>query len=101
MELGLILKSAAVLFDNPGGNRKAEASSGFFGCEEWIEKTLFDFGRNSCASVADIENDHIPETVTQPRGVAARAQSHGTIAADALGGILNEVDQDLLDLLGI
>ena len=55
VDLGLILKRAAVLFDDPSGDRKSEAGAGFLGGEEWIEQALFNFRRNSFPGVGDFE----------------------------------------------
>src|SRR5438093_1830140 len=51
----LILQHAAVLFDNPGGNRQAQSGAASLGREEWIEQPLFYFGCYALAGVRDFQ----------------------------------------------
>src|SRR5438552_10343818 len=54
---GLILEHAAVLFNDAGGNRQAEASPGLLGAEERVEKAFLDFGRDALAVIDHLKNN--------------------------------------------
>src|ERR1041385_7267088 len=101
IDLSLVEQRAAVLFDDSRGDRKAKARAGFLGRKEWIEEPLLDLGRDSFAGIRDLENDHSIGMVAQAPGVLASAQGNHAVGPNAVGGILDEIDQHLLDLGGI
>lgn len=90
-----------MFFNNSRGNGKPQASPCFLRAEEWIEEALLDFGGDTRAGVADIQNDYVASTIAKTARVEAGAQSYSAVSADALGGVLDEIDEHLLDLLGI
>ena len=90
-----------MFFDNPRGNRKPEAGARLFGGKKGIEQALFDLRGNTRSGIAHIEDHNIPGPVAETRCVEARPQSYSAVLAYALGCILDEVDEHLLNLLGI
>ena len=99
--LRLILQGAAVLFDNSRGDGKAQASARVLGGEEGIEQALLHFRRDAFAGVGDFEDDHVGDTIGEALVIEPGAQGDLAVLADAVSGVLDEIDQHLLDLLRV
>src|SRR5262249_1929146 len=101
MHPGLILQHAAMFFNDAGGNGEAQACAGFLGREERIEEAFLHFWRNAATGIGHFKDDHIDLHAGKALAVQPGAQGHHAIATDRIGCILDEIDEDLFDLLGI
>jgi hypothetical protein len=91
-----------MFFHDAGGNGQAEAGAGVFGRKERVEDSLGDFRGNAPSRVADFENDGRDSGGRLLAGIqGASVEGNRSILPDAIGGVLDEVDQDLLDLLSV
>src|ERR1044071_1337248 len=73
---GQILNEATVALNDPSGDGKTEAGAPFFGGKERIEEALFDFRRDSSASVLDFKNHHGVGTLQERGAALAGAQGN-------------------------
>src|ERR1051326_3785313 len=101
IEACLVLENAAVFFDDARGNGQTEAGAAFLGGKERIEEALFRFWGHAFAGVGNFNHDHVTMPFTQNPSVRASSQRDRAILADAFGGVLHKVDNDLLDLLRV
>src|SRR5258707_11209287 len=92
--LGLVLKRPAVFLDNARGDGKAQSSAGVLGGEKRVEQSLFDLGSDAFAGVGDLKDHDLGRTIGQPFGVGERAQGYRATMAYAVGGVLDEIDQN-------
>src|ERR1035437_4708278 len=99
--LGLVLQGATVFFDNARGNGKAEPGARVLGGEEWIEQPLFHIRRDAFAGIGHFQDDHLADAVGEALVIEPGAQGDLAIVADAVRSVLDEIDQDLLTLLGV
>ena len=88
-----------MFLNNPGGDGQAQASPAFFGREERIKKALLDGRRNASAGICDgdyscWERAIVTVGLDQPQG-------DGAVPANAVSRVLDQVNQDLLELLGV
>jgi hypothetical protein len=96
--LALILEGTPVLFHDARGDRQAKARPPLFGGEKGVEQPLADLGGDALAGVGHFEDDDLGFVLGERQPIASRPQGDRAIVADALGGILHQIDQDLLDL---
>lgn len=90
-----------MFIDDASGDGKAEAGPGFLGGKERVKEAGLDFARDPFAGVDDLENDGWGGFFGGRHEGAAGVEGDGAIMTDAFGGILNEVNEDLFELLGI
>jgi len=64
-------------------------------------KRFFDFGGNAFAGVRDFKDDDVRLAVGKRFPVPPGAQRDCAVVGDAVGGVLHEIDQHLLDLRGV
>src|SRR5438034_680078 len=95
---GLILEHPAVLFNDPSGNRQAEARARFLRAEERVEKALLDLGRDAIAIVAHFKNNGLGLTAAERDTRGARAQSDRAWALNGFSVVANEVDEHLFQM---
>src|ERR1051326_376646 len=101
INLGLVLEDAAVFFDDTRGDGESKAGAGWFGGEERIEEPLFNFGTDAFAGIGDFEDDDVGFAVSQALAIFPRAHRDCAAAADAVRGVLNQIDEHLLNLRGV
>ena len=78
-----------------------QSRAGVLGGKERVEQALFDFGRNAFAGVRDFKDDDVRLAVGKRFPVPPGAQRDCAVVGDAVGGVLHEIDQHLLDLRGV
>ena len=100
---GLVLQRAAVFFDNARRDGQAQAGAVFFGGEERVEHPLLDLRRNAFAGVGHLQ-DRPRRAGRSARRLSIAGATRRVMVpslADAVGGVLNQVDQHLFDLLRV
>jgi hypothetical protein len=65
--------------------------------KERVKESFFRVRLNASAGVSDFENDDVGFAVGNALAIGARAQGDSACAGDAVGGVLNEVDNHLLE----
>src|ERR1051326_4996802 len=101
VHLRLILQRAAVLFNYARRDGQAQAGAAFLGGEEWVKQAFLRARRDAFAGVGDFKNDNLSVARGQALAVESRPQGHDAVVPDGVGGVLHEVDKDLLDLLRV
>ena len=76
IDLGLVLKSAAVFLHDARGNRQTQPRAILLGGEERIEQSLLHLGRNAAPGVGHFKDDDVrfaiaESTAAGPGGSAA------------------------------
>src|SRR5438552_8005002 len=87
--------------DDAGGDGQAQAGAAFFGGKKRIEKPLFNLRSHPLPRVGDLKDRHRRVPVSEETVVAPRPQGNKAILADAVRGVLDKVNNDLLDLLWV
>ena len=95
------LHQTAVLLNDTGSNREAQTGAAFLRRKERIEKTLLDVRFDAPAGIDDVEHDGGFATAREGGRTAVGAKGDGAAGGHAVRAVLREVDEDLLELLGI
>ena len=95
---GFEVECAFVLVDYFRGDGQSKAGAIVLRAEEGIKQSFLHFGRDALASVLDFQR-HGPRQSSAQLGVAINgAQRDRALVTDAVGGVLNEIDEHLLEL---
>src|SRR5262249_26078831 len=86
------LNAALVRADDSGNGREAQAASGEFGSEKRIENLALRIRFHAAAGVSDFQ---VNRALVEPRS----DRDGSRIFADGLGGIADQVEDDLLQLV--
>ena len=83
------------------GDGQAESRAGVLGGEERIEKSLLHVRRNAFATILYFQDDDVGCFVVEVFPIPSRPELDHSALANGLGGVADEVDQHLFDLIGI
>lgn len=97
--LGMELEASAVVGDDPFGEGEAEAGAVGFGREEGVEETSLDVLGDAGAVVGDFEDDGVLGGAVEAGGMGEGTEGDMAVVGDAVGGVLDEVDEGLGELL--
>src|SRR5512136_1165204 len=103
--LRLHRNSAEMVLDDALAHEQPETRPPLFAREEGLEHLLAVLGRHADAVVGDLDTDHVLALLANHVAVAAvvhpAAHGNGPFRRHRLGGVLEKIDQDLDDLIGI
>src|SRR5712692_10898013 len=91
-----------MVFDDPLANGKTEPCPLLLGGEEGNEDVQLLFGRNARSGVRDLNLDHLDGAeITEPFRPQGPDSDLAARRSNSLERVLDEVDQNLLELLGV
>src|SRR6266540_5112678 len=94
---GVILESAPMLFDDARGDGKTQTRAAFLGGEERVEQALLNNGRNALSGIGHFEDGNVDLFSAEFGMAGAHAEHDRALLFNGLGGVADQVDQDLLD----
>src|SRR5262245_4318854 len=98
---GLALDHSTMRVDNPCGDTQAQASAVFFRGKERVEQALLRLWRNALSCVRDLQRDGRRFASFAAQRRLARAEGDGAAAGNAFGGVVHQIEQRLLELVGV
>src|SRR5690349_7348247 len=101
VDLGLVLQGATVELHDPSGDGQTKTRPVVLRSEKWIEEPFFHLRWDTLSRIRDFKHYDVGLSATQPLAVRPGAQGNRVAAADAVRGVLYQVDQHLLDLCGV
>ena len=87
--------------DNPSRDRQSQARAVFARAKKRFEQSALGFRGNAWPIILDLDEGDIALVSFEKNAVVTSAQDDDTLANHALGCILNQIDEDLLELLPV
>src|ERR1051325_972159 len=100
-DAGVKLQPSAMLLNDPGRNGQPQPAALGFRAEKRIEDPLLNLRGNAAAVVLDLNERYGPRFAVVWPGGRFGAQGDDSVAGDAFGCVLDEVDEHLLELLRV